>query len=83
MLPGHTSAPVAFDHDPVMTTLSEINAQGGLMQVSQDLFIERLLARIPPTPPNYEQIIGFNEAGILPEQDLTELEAGANRCAIS
>ncbi len=67
-----------------MKTLAvEINTQGNILQVPQDLFLERMLARIPPTPPNYEQIIRFNEAGILPEQDLTELEAGANRCAIS
>lgn len=70
-------------NEPVMTTLDEIQEQGGLIRASHDAFVEHILARIPPTPPNYERIIGFNEAGILPEEDPTELEAGANRCAIS
>ena len=83
VLPGHTSTPVAFDHTPIMTTLAEIHEQGGLIHTSPDAFVESILTRIPPTPPNYERIIEFNEAGILPEADLTELEAGANRCAIA
>jgi hypothetical protein len=28
-------------------------------------------------------IVAFNETGSLPAGDLTDLEAGANRCAIS
>lgn len=83
VLPGHTGAPVAFNHTPVMTTLADIHKQGELIHSSPDVFVESILARIPPTPPNYERIIEFNEAGILPEADLTEFEAGANRCAIA
>ena len=29
--------------------------------------MDTILARIPPTPPNHEQIIAFNEAGVLPD----------------
>lgn len=83
VLPGHTSTPVAFTNEPIMTRLSAIHRHGGLLRTSHAAFVETILARIPPTPPNYERIIGFNEAGILPEQDPTELEAGANRCAIA
>ena len=42
-----------------------------------------ILARIPPTPPNHAQIVALNEAGELPDGDPTDLEAGANRCAVS
>ena len=45
--------------------------------------IETLLRLLPPTPPNYERIVRLNEAGMMPDGDVTELEAGANRCAIS
>ena len=83
VLPGHTSTPVAFNNEPVMTTLDEIQEQGGLIRASHDAFVEHILARIPPTPPSYERIVGFNEAGILPEEDPTALDAGAIRCAIS
>ena len=44
---------------------------------------DHLLRRIPPTPPNHGTIVGFNEAGELPPGDPTDLEAGANRCAIA
>ena len=39
--------------------------------------------RIPATPPNFSAIVELNEAGELPEGDPTDLEAGANRCAMS
>jgi hypothetical protein len=35
-----------------------------------------------PPPENYERIVELNRAGELPEGDATELEAGANRCAV-
>jgi len=83
VLPGHTSAPVAFDSDPIATTLADILGQVGVIHATREVFIEQVLARIPPTPPNYERIVRLNEEGVLPERDVTELEAGANRCAIS
>jgi hypothetical protein len=44
--------------------------------------VTAILARIPPTPPNHAQIIALNERGAPLPEDPTELEAGANRCAI-
>jgi len=83
VLPGHTSTPVAFDGEPVVTTLAKIKEQVGIIHATRTEFVEALLRRLPPTPPNYERITRLNEAGMLPEGDVTELEAGANRCAIS
>jgi hypothetical protein len=40
------------------------------------------LARLPPAPPNYQQIVELNERGTTAGVDVTELEAGANRCAV-
>ena len=40
-----------------------------------------VLARIPPSPPNHSRIIELNERGELPDNP-SELEAGANRCAV-
>ncbi|HEX6109826.1 MAG TPA: hypothetical protein VFZ02_10490, partial [Ktedonobacteraceae bacterium] len=59
-----------------------IQEQVGVIHTTREEFIEQILARIPPTPPNYERIVRLNETGVLPERDVTELEAGANRCAI-
>ena len=83
ILPGHTSQPVPFDGKPVGARLAEIDEQVGLLHATQTVFVETLLRRLPPTPPNYERIVTLNEAGLLPDHDVTELEAGANRCAIS
>lgn len=83
VLPGHTSTPVPFDGAPLASTLAEIDEQVGLLHATRETFVRTTLARIPPTPPNYERIVRLNEAGVLPEGDLTALEAGANRCALA
>jgi glyoxylase-like metal-dependent hydrolase (beta-lactamase superfamily II) len=83
VLPGHASQPVAFDGVPIGARLAEIDEQVDLLHTRRTVFVETLIERLPPTPPNYEHITWLNEAGLLPEHDVTELEAGANRCAIS
>lgn len=83
VLPGHTSAPVPFDGIPIAATLAKIDEEVGIIHAPRDVFLQQIMARIPPTPPNYRQIVKLNEMGLLPERDITELEAGANRCAIA
>jgi glyoxylase-like metal-dependent hydrolase (beta-lactamase superfamily II)/rhodanese-related sulfurtransferase len=83
ILPGHTSQPVPFDGVPIGARLAEIDEQVDLLHVRRTVFVETLIQRLPPTPPNYERITQLNEAGFLPDEDITELEAGANRCAIT
>ena len=83
VLPGHASQPVAFDRQPIAAPLSQVRAAVPLVGQPEDAFVQSLLQRIPPTPPNHLHIVMFNEAGELPEGDATLLEAGANRCAIA
>lgn len=83
VLPGHTSEPVAFDGQPLTGRLARVREKVGLLGMPEHAFVETISSRIPPAPPNHHRIVGFNEAGKLPEGDPTELEAGANRCAIS
>lgn len=75
--PGHTSESTCYfvDRQALFT--------GDTLFLSQENFKERILARIPPTPPNYTRITELNESGELPDVDITELEAGANRCAVN
>lgn len=82
ILPSHTSEPVAFDGVALTGTLAEARAQIALLRLPEAEFVDALLARIPPTPPNHQRIVEYNQAGVLPAGDLTELEAGANRCAV-
>jgi hypothetical protein len=55
---------------------------GGLTRLKAADFVEAVLARIPPSPPNHSRIIELNERGELPDHP-SELEAGANRCAVA
>jgi glyoxylase-like metal-dependent hydrolase (beta-lactamase superfamily II)/rhodanese-related sulfurtransferase len=83
VLPGHTSAPVAFDGTPIVATLAEVQRATPLLATDERTFVTTLLGRIPPTPPNHALIIALNEQGASLPADPTELEAGANRCAIA
>jgi glyoxylase-like metal-dependent hydrolase (beta-lactamase superfamily II)/rhodanese-related sulfurtransferase len=83
VLPGHTSAPVAFDGDPVVSTMGAVRDRVPMLRLAEAGFVQAILARIPPAPPNHAAIVEFNEAGTWPAGDPTDLEAGANRCAVS
>jgi len=83
VLPAHTSAPVAFDGRPLSATLWEVRERIPLLREPEEAFVSQVLARIPPAPPNHHRIVALNEAGTLPDGDPTELEAGANRCAVA
>ncbi len=83
ILPGHTSEPIAFDGQAIAAPLTRVRQQVELLSSPERVFVESLLARIPPTPPNHHQIVALNESGATFEGDPTELEAGANRCAVA
>jgi glyoxylase-like metal-dependent hydrolase (beta-lactamase superfamily II) len=82
VLPGHTNAPVAFDQHPIGASLAQVRAQVAALHLPQDAFVDQVLARIPLPPPNHQRIVELNQAGRLPTGDPTDLEAGANRCAV-
>jgi glyoxylase-like metal-dependent hydrolase (beta-lactamase superfamily II) len=83
ILAGHTHQAVAFDGIPLTARLSEVKQRIAQLQLPVNDFVKWILARIPPTPPNHQHIIRLNEQGRWPEGDPTDLEAGANRCAVS
>jgi glyoxylase-like metal-dependent hydrolase (beta-lactamase superfamily II) len=82
VFPGHTNVPTPFDEKLVSAHLSDVRDQVKLLHMPESDFVETLLARLPALPPNHQRITELNEAGLLPE-DVVELEAGANRCAIT
>jgi glyoxylase-like metal-dependent hydrolase (beta-lactamase superfamily II) len=83
ILPGHTSEPAPFDDHPISATLAQVIGRVTMLALPEAAFLDTILARIPPTPPNHARIVALNEAGVLPDGDPTDLEAGANRCAVS
>ncbi len=82
VLPCHTAKPVPFDGVPIAARLETVLERVEALKYSEEDFTSWILGRIPPNPPNYEHIVLFNEAGRLPELDPSQLEAGANNCAI-
>jgi len=82
VLPGHTSTPVPFDGVPVVSTLAEVREDVPLLRESEEAFVEKIAGSALPPPENYERIVELNRSGELPAGDTTELEAGANRCAV-
>lgn len=83
VLPGHTSAPVPFDGLAHAASLASVQQALPLLERDAATFVAWTLERLPPTPPNHHRIVELNEAGRLPAGDVTDLEAGANRCAIA
>lgn len=83
VLPAHTNQPAPFDQKMIGATLKEVKNRLPMLQMSEDDFAENLLEKIPPTPANYLAITEINNSGGLESVNPTEMEAGANRCAIS
>ncbi len=83
VLPGHISRPVPFDGRAIGDSLGAVRERIDALSLPKDAFVERILKRIPPTPPNYERIVALNESGASAPDDVLDLEAGANRCAVS
>lgn len=83
VLPGHSSAALPFDGVPFAATLGEVRSAATVAALGEDEFVKTVLARIPATPANHLQIVRINEGKEEFPADLSSLEAGANRCAIS
>ena len=87
ILPGHASSPIAFDGRPIAARLADVTSWlDGWLQ-SEDAFVDRVVAQLPEPPANYARIVALNEGETDPVGaagvDPLELEAGANRCALS
>lgn len=83
VLPAHTSKPVDFDNKPIQTTIGNIKQNVAMLKLSEEDFTNTILQRIPPTPANYLAIVEKNIKGDFSDINPIDLEAGANRCAIS
>ena len=83
VLPAHTSQPIDFDNIPIQATIGQVKKSVAMLKLSEDEFMNSILQRIPPTPANYLSIVEKNIKGDFSDINPVDLEAGANRCAIS
>jgi glyoxylase-like metal-dependent hydrolase (beta-lactamase superfamily II)/rhodanese-related sulfurtransferase len=82
VLPAHASEPIAFDGRPIAASLGDVRNWLSTWLTSESAFAQRVTSTCPPTPPNFVRIVELNESGEVPDVDPTDLEAGANRCAV-
>jgi glyoxylase-like metal-dependent hydrolase (beta-lactamase superfamily II) len=82
VLSAHASEPIAFDGEPIAASLGDVAGWLSAWLTSEAAFVERVTSKLPPTPPNFARIVELNESGDVPNFDPTDLEAGANRCAV-
>lgn len=83
VMPAHSSKPVDFDNTAIQTTIGKVKQTITMLKLSEEEFVNTILQRIPPTPSNYLLIAEKNNIGDFNDINPVELEAGANRCAIS
>jgi glyoxylase-like metal-dependent hydrolase (beta-lactamase superfamily II)/rhodanese-related sulfurtransferase len=83
VLPAHLATSVPFDGKMITETIENVKDKLDVLNLSKEAFIKYTTSRIPPTPPNYLTIAGLNKKGSFDGYLPGDLEAGANRCAIS
>jgi glyoxylase-like metal-dependent hydrolase (beta-lactamase superfamily II)/rhodanese-related sulfurtransferase len=83
VLPAHASFPVDFNGKPINATLAEIKKNVPLLRFNKENFVKNILDKLPPPPANYLSIVEKNLSGDVSDVNSIDLEAGANRCAVS
>lgn len=83
IFPAHLAQAVPFDNNLVAETIKTLKNKLDLLKLDEAEFVNYTLSRIPPTPPNYLTIATLNKQGSYDGYTPSELEAGANRCAIA
>jgi len=83
VLPAHASSPIDFDNRPIKATISEIKKNIQMLALSKLDFEKTIVEKLPPAPPNYLTIVERNLTGDISDINPADLEAGANRCAVS
>ncbi|OAQ51099.1 MBL fold hydrolase [Natrinema mahii] len=79
VLPAHDPG---SPEPPVTATLGEVKAQNADLGRDREEFIETLASDIPDHPPNFERVKRTNVGKEdVPDDELSELELGPNRCA--
>ncbi|WP_276256170.1 MBL fold metallo-hydrolase [Halomontanus rarus] len=79
VLPAHDPGSPA---PPVTATLGEVRERNADLARDRESFVETLASDIPDHPPNFERVKRTNVGQEdVPDDELSELELGPNRCA--
>ena len=83
ILPAHISKPIEIGQPIIAEKLGQIKKTIPALSFDMEYFLESILSKLPPSPPNYLTIAEINKTGNFADFIVADLEAGANRCAIS
>jgi glyoxylase-like metal-dependent hydrolase (beta-lactamase superfamily II)/rhodanese-related sulfurtransferase len=83
VMPAHVSKSIFIGQPFIVETLKHIKENVTSLNLQETAFVEAIISKLPPTPPNYMTISEINKLGNFEGYQLLDLEAGANRCAIS
>ena len=83
VLPAHTSHTIPFDRKLIGDPVSIVTEKVNVVRMDEKQFINEVLKKIPPTPPNYLTIAALNKKGSYDGHQPADLEAGGNHCAIA
>lgn len=82
ILPAHISQPIEIGQRIIAEKIGKLKQTIPALSFKIDCFIDSILSKLPPSPPNYLTIAEINKGGSLEGFIIPDLEAGANRCAI-
>lgn len=82
VFPAHTAGSIGTRAPMISATMEEITGRTDLLSLPEKEFVDNIISRIPPPPPNHLEISELNKKGTHEGYRLEKLEAGANRCAV-
>jgi glyoxylase-like metal-dependent hydrolase (beta-lactamase superfamily II)/rhodanese-related sulfurtransferase len=83
VLPAHHGEQVVSKNGIYHTSIKEAKSLS-ILELSHDIFIDKVVGMTLPGPMNYEKIIQMNKSSQpVPISEVANLEIGPNRCAIS
>lgn len=83
VLPAHSSRPIVIGEAIITEKLGTLKSTLQALNLKREQFVDSTLSKLPTAPPNYLTIAEINKSGQLGKYNKADLEAGANRCAIS
>lgn len=83
VLPAHHGESNTYRNDTYQTTI-KMTRKMALLELSHDIFVDKVVSTTLTRPMNYEKIIQINKSSNqVPVSEVANLEIGPNRCAIS
>ena len=82
ILPAHHAQPIKMGQIFLADKLGSLKNTISTLSMGMDEFLGRVIENLPPPPDNYLTISEINKSGEKYDLNLSDLEAGSNRCSL-